>query len=536
MITGSILKKLLHTGNSFKIRCEGMRLFLLWLQALQSNCAEEQLLIFACLIPGFPAVPSSRGPCTLDTIIYNPFSNPPDAKIVPEEITPLVPALPGEKVAEDHTCSVLQIVLKVMVLQASSLDWKNKESQDMGFRFLFSLFKKYYLSHLFPSFTKQTNLYKPQLDLPINRPKPLYVPVTRNSESTYCTRDQYLAPRVAFITWLVNFFLEKKYVNSATSSSKNGGEVLPKIIQTVTAGGIGQEKSADSEPNGPVEQEKNHSNSSTLSDRRGSNSSLCSIEEEHRAVYDMVQSILLSTRDNVNFVNEVFHQAFLLPACEASATRKVIKVYRKWFLQEKPNFMAEPETTSQEEDGEEEHLISETDSAHVQVFLTNSANVFLLEPCQDVPKLLENQLEVCRAVLSVYRHIIMEQNMNRPTWEQLLQVLLRITEAVMKKPQENQRKDTFAHSLASILFKTIFVAWVRSNLTVFISRELWLLGCAVLSQPLGELAVRGGPASWTSLPRSTGPHVYGLDLHNLPLDKLSEQKKKQRARAVCGRV
>uniref|UniRef100_A0A8C1YT44 Ral GTPase activating protein, alpha subunit 2 (catalytic) n=1 Tax=Cyprinus carpio TaxID=7962 RepID=A0A8C1YT44_CYPCA len=572
---GSILKKLLHTGNSFKIRCEGMRLFLLWLQALQSNCAEEQLLIFACLIPGFPAVPSSRGPCTLDTIIYNPFSNPPDAKIVPEEITPLVPALPGEKVAEDHTCSVLQIVLKVMVLQASSLDWKNKESQDMGFRFLFSLFKKYYLSHLFPSFTKQTNLYKPQLDLPINRPKPLYVPVTRNSESTYCTRDQYLAPRVAFITWLVNFFLEKKYVNSATSSSKNGGEVLPKIIQTVTAGGIGQEKSADSEPNGPVEQEKNHSNSSTLSDRRGSNSSLCSIEEEHRAVYDMVQSILLSTRDNVNFVNEVFHQAFLLPACEASATRKVIKVYRKWFLQEKTNFMAEPETTSQEEDGEEEHLISETDSAHVlethghkrssswgrtysfsnaisrgclteeqnqdvkagvqptlQVFLTNSANVFLLEPCQDVPKLLENQLEVCRAVLSVYRHIIMEQNMNRPTWEQLLQVLLRITEAVMKRPQENQRKDTFAHSLASILFKTIFVAWVRSNLTVFISRELWDELLAVLSSlSHWEELVFEWASIMDSLTAVLARHVYGLDLHNLPLDKLSEQKeKKQRGR------
>ncbi|XP_026141101.1 ral GTPase-activating protein subunit alpha-2-like isoform X3 [Carassius auratus] len=576
---GSILKKLLHTGNSFKIRCEGMRLFLLWLQALQSNCAEEQLLIFACLIPGFPAVPSSRGPCTLDTIIYNPFSNPPDAKIVPEEISPLVPAVPGEKVAEDHTCSVLQIVLKVMVLQASSLDWKNKESQDTGFRFLFSLFKKYYLPHLFPTFTKQTNLYKPQLDLPIHRPKPLYVPVTRNSESTYCTRDQYLAPRVAFITWLVNFFLEKKYVNSATSSSKNGGEVLPKIIQTVTAGGISLEKSSDSEPNGPVEQEKSHSNSSTLSDRRGSNSSLCSIEEEHRPVYDMVQSILLSTRDNVNFVNEVFHQAFLLPACEASATRKVIKVYRKWILQEKPNFMAEPETTSQEEDVEEEHLVSETDTAHVQVlethghkrssswgrtysfssaisrgclteeqnqnvkagvqptlqvFLTNSANVFLLEPCQDVPKLLENQLEVCRAVLSVYRHIIMEQNMNRPTWEQLLQVLLRITEAVMKRPQENQRKDTFAHSLASILFKTIFVAWVRANLTVFISRELWDDLLAVLSSlSHWEELVFEWASIMDSLTAVLARHVYGLDLHNLPLDKLSEQKeKKQRGRGV----
>uniref|UniRef100_A0A671MGI0 Rap-GAP domain-containing protein n=1 Tax=Sinocyclocheilus anshuiensis TaxID=1608454 RepID=A0A671MGI0_9TELE len=539
---GSILKKLLHTGNSFKIRCEGMRLFLLWLQALQSNCAEEQLLIFACLIPGFPAVPSSRGPCTLDTIIYNPFSNPPDAKIVPEEITPLVPAVPGEKVAEDHTCSVLQIVLKVMVLQASSLDWKNKESQDMGFRFLFSLFKKYYLPHLFPSFTKQTNLYNPQLDLPIHRPKPLYVPVTRNSESTYCTRDQYLAPRVAFITWLVNFFLEKKYVNSATSSSKNGGEVLPKIIQV---GGSENHclTSADSEPNGPVEQEKNHSNSSTLSDRRGSNSSLCSIEEEHRTVYDMVQSILLSTRDNVNFINEVFHQAFLLPACEASATCKVIKVYRKWFLQEKPNFMAEPETTSQEEDGEEDRgCLTEEQNQDVkagiqptlQVFLTNSANVFLLEPCQDVPKLLENQLDVCRAVLSVYRHIIMEQNMNRPTWSQLLQVLLRITEAVMKRPQENQRKDTFAHSLASILFKTIFVAWVRSNLTVFISRELWDELLAVLSSlSHWEELVFEWASIMDSLTAVLARYVYGLDLHNLPLDKLSEQKeKKQRGRGV----
>lgn len=35
----------------------------------------------------------------------------------------------------------------------------------------------------------------------------------------------------------------------------------------------------------------------------------------------------------------------------------------------------------------------------------------------------------------------------------MLQVLLRITEAVMKRPQENQRKDSFAESLAAILFR-----------------------------------------------------------------------------------
>ncbi|KAM9340852.1 ral GTPase-activating protein subunit alpha-2 [Symphorus nematophorus] len=586
---GSILKKLLHTGNSFKIRCEGIRLFLLWLQALRDNCAEEQFLIFACLVPGFPAVPSSRGPCTLDTIIYNPFSNPPDAKVVPEEITPLVPAVVGEKVADDQTCFILETLLKYMVIQASSLEWKNKENQDTGFRFLFSLFKKYYLPHLFPSFTKLTNLYKPLLDLPHHRPKPLYVPVTRNNESTFCTRDQYLAPRVAFITWLVTFFLEKKYVSSAAvaQSAKNGTEVIPKLIQTVTAGSSSQEKekdkTSDGDTNGPAgEPEKSHSNSSTLSDRRPSDSSLCSIEEEHRYVYDMVHAILLSTRDNVNFVNEVFHQAFLLPSCEASATRKVIKVYRKWILQEKPSFMTEPETTTQGDevdDSSDQTLNTETNSIHVQtlqsqghrrtsswgrtysfssaisrgflteeqnrdvkagiqptlqVFLTNSSNVFLLEPCQDVPKLLDNQVEVCKGVLSIYRHMIMEHTMNTQTWEQMLQVLLRITEAVMKRPQENQRKDSFAESLASILFRTIIVAWVRANLCVFISRELWDELLAVLSSlTCWEELVTEWASIMDSLTAVLARSVYGLDMANLPLDKLSEQKeKKQRGRGV----
>ncbi|XP_040916104.1 ral GTPase-activating protein subunit alpha-2 isoform X4 [Toxotes jaculatrix] len=584
---GSILKKLLHTGNSFKIRCEGIRLFLLWLQALRDNCAEEQFLIFACLVPGFPAVPSTRGPFSLDTI-YNASSNPHDAKVVPEEITALVPAVVGEKVADDQTCYILETLLKYMVIQASSLEWKNKENENTGFRFLFSLFKKYYLPHLFPSFTKLTNLYKPLLDLPHHRPKPLYVPVTRNNESTFCTRDQYLAPRVAFITWLVTFFLEKKYVSSAAAAqnAKNGTEVIPKLIHTVTAGSSSQEKdkdkTSDGDTNGPAgEPEKSHSNSSTLSDRRPSDSSLCSIEEEHRYVYDMVHAILLSTRDNVNFVNEVFHQAFLLPSCEASATRKVIKVYRKWILQEKPSFMTEPDTTTQEDEvdhSSEQILSAETKSMHaqaeshghrrssswgrtysfssainrgflteeqnrdikagiqptLQVFLTNSSNVFLLEPCQDVPKLLENQVEVCKGVLSIYRHMIMEHTMNTQTWEQMLQVLLRITEAVMKRPQENQRKDSFAESLASILFRTIIVAWVRANLCVFISRELWDELLAVLSSlTCWEELVTEWASIMDSLTAVLARSVYGLDMGNLPLDKLSEQKeKKQRGRGV----
>ncbi|XP_070103105.1 ral GTPase-activating protein subunit alpha-2 isoform X3 [Equus przewalskii] len=572
---GSTLKKLLHTGNSIKIRCEGIRLFLLWLQALQTNCAEEQVLIFACLVPGFPAIMSSRGPCTLETLI-NPSPSAADAKIYPEEITPLLPAVSGEKIAEDQTCFFLQILLKYMVIQAASLEWKNKENQDTGFKFLFTLFRKYYLPHLFPSFTKLTNIYKPVLDIPHLRPKPVYVTTTRDNENIYSTKIPYMAARVVFIKWIVTFFLEKKYLTT-TQNTKNGVDVLPKIIQTVS-GGAGQEKAPEMDGGGPTEQDKSHSNSSTLSDRRLSNSSLCSIEEEHRTVYEMVQRILLSTRGYVNFVNEVFRQAFLLPSCDIAVTRKVVQVYRKWILQDKPVFMEEPDKKEVAQEDSEKLEFSETDNketssessghkrssswgrtysftnavnrgcvaeeenknvragaqAMLQVFLTNAANVFLLEPCAEVPMLLKEQVDACKAVLIIFRRMIMELTMNKKTWEQMLQILLRITEAVMQKPKDKQIKDLFAQSLAGILFRTLLVAWIRANLCVYISRELWDDFLGVLSSLTEwEELINEWANIMDSLTAVLARTVYGVEMTNLPLDKLSEQKEKKQRGKGC---
>uniref|UniRef100_A0A8C0FBQ3 Ral GTPase activating protein catalytic subunit alpha 2 n=1 Tax=Bubo bubo TaxID=30461 RepID=A0A8C0FBQ3_BUBBB len=535
-----------------KGKCEGIRLFLLWLQALQTNCAEEQILIFACLVPGFPPFIIS----------------------MTEEITPLLPTVSGEKIAEDQTCYFLQLLLKYMVIQAASLEWKNKENQDTGFKFLFTLFRKYYLPHLFPSFTKLTNLYKPVLDIPDTRPRPVYITATRNNESVYSTKIPYMAARVVFIKWLVTFFLEKKYL-TAVQNTKNGGEMLPKIIQVSVS-------NLDSVENMSYasEQERSHSNSSTLSDRRLSNSSLCSIEEQHRAVYEMVQRILLSTRGYVNFVNEVFRQAFLLPPSDISATRKVVKVYRKWILQEKPVFMEEPdkkedsqhavvnlEDSSVQTDGkhlssdhsghkrssswgrtysftsavnrgcvleDEDKNVKAGAQAALQVFLTNSANVFLLEPCVEVPVLLKEQVDACKAVLSIFRRMIMELSMNKKTWEQMLQILLRITEAVMQKPKENQIKDTFkCMNCHLFLFsQTLIVAWIRANLSVYISRELWDELLSVLSALTDwEELINEWANIMDSLTAVLARTVYGVEMTNLPLDKLSEQKeKKQRGK------
>lgn len=54
-----------------------------------------------------------------------------------------------------HVCSV--------PLQAKSLEWKCKENHEKGFAFLFANFKKYYLPHIFPNFSKETSLYNPIL-------------------------------------------------------------------------------------------------------------------------------------------------------------------------------------------------------------------------------------------------------------------------------------------------------------------------------------------------------------------------------------
>ncbi|XP_066093789.1 ral GTPase-activating protein subunit alpha-2 isoform X2 [Saccopteryx bilineata] len=572
---GSTLKKLLHTGNSIKIRCEGIRLFLLWLQALQTNCAEEQVLIFACLVPGFPAVMSSRGPCTLETLI-NPSPAVADAKVHPEEITPLLPTVSGEKAADDPTCFFLQILLKYMVIQAASLEWKNKENQDTGFKFLFTLFRKYYLPHLFPSFTKLTNIYKPVLDIPHLRPKPVYITMTRDNGNIYSTKIPYMAARVVFIKWIVTFFLEKKYLTT-TQNTKNGVDVLPKIMQTVGGGAV-QERAPELEGGGPAEPDKNHSNSSTLSDRRLSSSSLCSIDEEHRTVYEMVQRILLSTRGYINFVNEVFRQAFLLPSCDIAVTRKVVQVYRKWILQDKPVFMEEPDKKEVTQEDAEKLGFSETDNketvsessghkrssswgrtysftsavnrgcvveeedrnvragaqALLQVFLTNAANVFLLEPCAEVPMLLKEQVDTCKAVLIIFRRMIMELTMSKKTWEQMLQILLRITEAIMQKPKDKQIKDLFAQSLAGVLFRTLIVAWIRANLCVYISRELWDDFLGVLSSLTEwEELINEWANIMDSLTAVLARTVYGVEMTNLPLDKLSEQKEKKQRGKGC---
>ncbi|XP_051813923.1 ral GTPase-activating protein subunit alpha-1 isoform X5 [Acanthochromis polyacanthus] len=593
---GLILKKLLHTGNSLKIRREGVRLFLLWMQALQTNAEREQLCMFACLIPGFPAPLCHGTPRTLDTLINPPLTLT-ETQVTPEEITPLVPPQSGDKNQEDLNAYFLEALLKYMVNQAKSLEWRCKENHERGFSFLFGHFRKFYLPHIFPNFAMETSLYNPMLvfvfplDVPPMRPKPYYSVVRREQdggETLYCTKESFLQARVIFIRWLVSFWLEPR-PNTQTHIPGTEGENVPKNIQRAAAGlaarsaGSSDDSSggglrSDSHLEGSMsssgpgggsmglsggpgtvgEPEQSHSNTSTLTEREPSSSSLCSMDEEQLTDMEVVRRVLTSSRTNVNFITEIFRQAFLLPMCEAAAMRKVVRVYQEWIsMEDKPVFMKEPEegpypiatggsldSGSQLGDKEDEAMNKVIDSelleysvhagvqTTLQVFITHSSNVFLLEPANDIKILLEEHVDMCKRVLNIYRSLVMHETMDQKTWEQILLVLLRVTESVMKRPPSimppGKKNNTLSGRLAGPIFQTLIVAWIKGNLNVYISRELWDDLLSVLSSlTCWEELVTEWSLTMETLTKVLARNLYSVDLNELPLDKLSEQKQKK---------
>uniref|UniRef100_A0A8C4LLZ6 Ral GTPase activating protein catalytic alpha subunit 1 n=1 Tax=Equus asinus asinus TaxID=83772 RepID=A0A8C4LLZ6_EQUAS len=525
---------------------EGVRLFLLWLQALQNNCSKEQLWMFSCLIPGFSAPQSEHGPRTLDNLI-NPPLNLQETQVTIEEITPLVPPQSGDKGQEDLTSYFLEALLKYIVIQVKSLEWKNKENQERGFSFLFSHFKKYYLPYIFPNICKENSLYHPVLDIPQMRPKPHYVMIkkdTETNEAIYCTKEPFIKARVIVIRWLVSFWLEPK-PHTGPHIPGMEGEAVPKNIQRAAASLVSREENKSDnadKADRTAEPEQSHSNTSTLTEREPSSSSLCSIDEEHLTDIEIVRRVFSSKRSNVNFVTEIFRQAFLLPICEAAAMRKVVKVYQEWIQQEeKPLFMQEPEEiviSSSDlpciDSVTDRDISMEEGEKREEVFIINSSNIFLLEPANEIKNLLDEHTDMCKRILNIYRFMVVQVSMDKKTWEQMLLVLLRVTESVLKTPSQaflqfqGKKNMTLAGRLAGPLFQTLIVAWIKANLNVYISRELWDDLLSVLSSLTywEELATEWS-LTMETLTKVLARNLYSLDLSDLPLDKLSEQKQKK---------
>ncbi|KAK9497959.1 hypothetical protein O3M35_003854 [Rhynocoris fuscipes] len=536
-----LITKLLHPGNSHKLRREAIRYFLLWYQILGDNCSDEIHALFTTLIPGFlspfPEYPGLTVHNSMASTFFNDSHHGPLSAI---EILPIYPPQSGDKYPEDGTKFFMDALLEYMVTQVSRIEWKDKiYKQHKCFTFLFERFKEYYLPHIFPAFSNKTNLFLPYLEIPSLRPK-----ISNESKQS----EAMINCKVALIKWVANFtHLTKAHPvpkighSASVTPSESEGERSPgSELRRVSVGQAGVDNAVTAPFNPPYD--------------------IHLSEDPNMTAFQIVRDVLYWSRDNVNFIHEIYRQAFLLNFTHSPAIRRAISVYKDWIQMtviELPPFMLEPidlQRSSgppsyevQNSEGVEENVrlsrlrndsymgaINKENMLNVlQVFITDAANVFLLEVGSDTPVLLDEQVDICKRVLNIYRYMVMHTLMEAKTWEQLLVVLLHVTSVILTPNPPKRKEETLGGRLAPAIFQTLIVTWIKANLNVIISRDLWDQFFQVLSSlTQWEELIKEWAKTVETLTRVLGRHVYGVDLTDLPLDRLSEQKAKRQRRGL----
>lgn len=297
------------------------RFFILWYQALGDNAPDHIHQMFACLVPNFSSHLLFRHPEHRKNKIHSGITeehekreffeiqhpsavfhcNTQQGPVTQPNGTPILPVQSGEKPLDNETVRFFEALLEFMVTQVVKLEWRDKHTrQHKCFQFLLERFKATYLRQVCPGFNDNFSLYKPSLELPTMRQ-----PSSQNE-------NNYTLCKVALIKWLANFtHISKKdrpfsnQSNSVTSTEDNteidGRRVS--VSQSTDSNSWSSEI--------PLSQQDNHTHDSQI------------------AVM-LVRDVLYGSRENVNFVHEIYRQAFLLDFTHAGAIRKAIAVYKDW--------------------------------------------------------------------------------------------------------------------------------------------------------------------------------------------------------------
>ncbi|KAL9899872.1 putative Rho GTPase-activating protein CG5521 isoform 1-T1 [Glossina fuscipes fuscipes] len=533
-----IMGKLLHLGNSPKLRKEGVRYFLLWYQALGENAPSYVHNMYGDLIPGLivpqkgitgPDVefnagdflnhPNMKVEGGMTSVFHDTYSHP----VQNAELIALLPPSSNEKSTPPDPRDGLEILLNSMVQTIACLKWRDNHSQKdhKAFAFLLQRFKEIFLPVFCPNFDFTMSVYEPRVELPTMR-------------SIHKKEEVMASCTVVLINWLSRFTHERLLQHRL--DNVHIAEAADHIRLHAYQQGL------------------------------------------------IVRDVLYATRENVNFIHEVYRQGFLLnftTRAQIDAIRTVIAVYRDWMTgNTPPPFLLEPEnnlaTTNQQQQQQQhqnynhsnaggtprstlrlrtasyagamsrENLLVRAGLQNIlQTFVTNAANVFLVNTSnlniyfptksrdyRSTP--LHEQTEVCKKVLNVYRTMVMNTPMEPKTWEQLLLVLLQVTSVVLHQhPPTASKNSSLGGILGQAIFQTLIVTWIRAHTNVPVNVQLWDKFLAVLTSLTyrDELIIEWDKTIQT-LTRVFSRYVYSLNLQDLPLDRLAESKGKRRRMGV----
>ncbi|KAI8046852.1 probable Rho GTPase-activating protein CG5521 isoform X1 [Drosophila gunungcola] len=523
-----IMAKLLHLGNSPKLRREGVRYFLLWYQTLGENAPGYVHAMYADLIPGlivpqkgvvgpdtefsasdFLTHPNMKADGGMASVFHdNAFSHP----VQSSEVVALLPPSSSEKSAPPDPRDGLEVLLNSMVQTAACLRWRDNRAQKdhRAFAFLLQRFMDVFLPVFSPSFDVSCSIYNPRLDLPVMR--------------SINKKEEVMASCVVVLINWVSRFTHERLLSHRLDCTLHIEDVDHVRLQGYQQGLI-------------------------------------------------VRDVFYVSRENINFVHEVYRQAFLLNFTskpQIEAIRTAIAVYRDWMTGETPPpFLLEPNDdpppvstaggTPRSQRlrtpsyvgaiaGSKDQLAVRAGRQNVlQVFVTNAANVFLVNTAnlnicfptrsrtyRSTP--LEEQTEICKKVLNVYRTMVMNTEMDSRTWEQLLVVLLQVTSVVLHQnhhpmPSGASKSATLGGILGSAIFQTLIVTWIRAHTKVPVNVQLWEKFLNVLQSLTHreELIVEWNKTIQT-LTRVFSRYTYGISLLDLPLDRVAESRAEKRRR------
>lgn len=502
------------------------RFFLLWYQALCENAPPHVHTMFTELIPGL-CIPQKGQIGLADTeFVTNDLMSHPNMKgemgasvfhdtgahpVRSPEATPLLPPASNERTAAPDPRDGLEVLLDGMLRATGVLRWRDTTPQRhmRSFAFLLQRFKEVYLPLICPNFDYFTSIYEPKLDLPVMR--------------TVSKREEVMSSCVVVLVNWISMYTRDKISNN---------RIFMNIEDDLTDANF------------------------------MSNAKYIGYMQPH-----LIKDVLYSTRDNINFVHEVYRQAFLLnynTRSQIGAIRTAIATYKEWMSGTPPPFLLEPEDNTGNYDltvprnqrirtdsylgaiAKENLLIRAGSQNVLQVFVTNTANVFMVQTAHSSVVLhsksrettpLDEQTETCKSVLNIYRTMVMNTKMDAKTWEQLLLVLLQITAVILSQAPPNSKRNNLGGRLAQPVFQTLIVTWIRAHTNVPVNPTLWSKFLNVLSSLTHreELIIEWNKTMQT-LTRVMARQVYNLNLQDLPLDRLAEQKGKRRRGAATQQV
>ncbi|XP_022817370.1 probable Rho GTPase-activating protein CG5521 isoform X1 [Spodoptera litura] len=450
-----IFSKLLHSGNSQKLRAEAIRYFLLWYQALGDNAPNEVHKMFATLVPGMPEptlMPigsplkpnimanetHGSGDFSIEDIMHHPnFNSAVDnaKKVVVEqtptgimgkianvsasifhdtnalnpvqsvEIQPLLPPSANEKAVDNETKYFFDILLDGMATSVTKIQWRDRcHTKAMRcFAFLLEKFKIYYLPVICPQFNVKNSLYKPNLELPVQH---------------NILEDDYVLCRVTLIKWVASYahFMKKQGSDGGQPSSMTStGSHMPHSNTPTPATSLHHEEETSFTVGHPSDSSRASSHDSASNTPHPSLESGSGVFEELSSELVVRDVLCCSSREHVDFTIEVLRQAFLLPFSHAAAVRRVIALYKDWIqmnVAEMPPFLME-NTFEQQGAGEpaipprrlrndsylgavgRDNIMVRAGLQNVlQIFMTQAANVFLASASPVAPPGALNQQQL----------------------------------------------------------------------------------------------------------------------------------------------